>query len=69
MTTSRQPNIRSVTTPTANTTGVARVGSKLQSCYEDMLYKPVASQILNRARRGLELVKCSCCEQVKLLRE
>lgn len=51
MTTSRQPNIRSVTTPTANTIGVPRVGSNLQSCYENMLYKPVAPQIENIVRQ------------------
>ncbi len=51
MTTSRQPNIRSITTPTANTTGVTRVGSKLHSCYEDMLYKPVAPQIESIVRQ------------------
>jgi len=42
MTTSRQPNVRSITTPAANTIGVTRIGSKLQSCYEDMLYKPAS---------------------------
>jgi hypothetical protein len=51
MTASRQPNIRSITTPTANTIGVTRVRSKLQSCYEDMLYKPVAPQIKNIVRQ------------------
>jgi hypothetical protein len=51
MTVSRQPNIRSITTPTANTIGVTRVGSKLQACYEDMLYKPVAPQIENIVRQ------------------
>jgi hypothetical protein len=51
MITSRQPNIRSITTPTANTIGVTRVGSKLQACYEDMLYKPVAPQIENIVRQ------------------
>jgi len=50
MTTSRQPNIRSITTPTANTTGVTRVGSRLHSCYEDMLYKPASPQIVNIVR-------------------
>jgi hypothetical protein len=51
MTTSRQPNIRSITTPNANTIGVTRVGSKLQSCYEDMLYKPASPQIENIVRQ------------------
>jgi hypothetical protein len=51
MTTSRQPNIRSITTPAANTIGVTRVGSKLQSCYEDMLYKPAYPQIENVVRQ------------------
>jgi hypothetical protein len=54
MTATRQPNIRSITTPTANTIGVTRVGSKLQSCYEDMLYKPVAPQIENIVRQVSE---------------
>jgi hypothetical protein len=51
MTTSRQPNIRSITTPTANTTGVTRVRSRLHSCYEDMLYKPASPQIVNIVRQ------------------
>jgi hypothetical protein len=51
MTTSRQPNIRSITTPTANTTGVTRIGSKLHSCYKDMLYKPAAPKIENIVRQ------------------
>jgi hypothetical protein len=50
MTTSRQPNVRSITTPAANTIGVTRIGSKLQSCYEDMLYKPASPQIENIVR-------------------
>jgi hypothetical protein len=52
MTTSRQPNIRSITTPAANTIGVTRIGSNLQSCYEDMLYKPASPQIENIVRQG-----------------
>jgi len=51
MTTSRQPNIRSITTPTASTTGVRRLGSKRHSCYEDMLYKPASPQIENIVRQ------------------
>ena len=51
MTTSRQPNIRSITTPAASTAGVTRVGSKLHSCYEDMLYRPAAPQIENIVRQ------------------
>ena len=51
MTTSRQPRIRPIATATANTTGVTRVGSKLQSCSEDMLYKLVAPQIENIVRQ------------------
>ena len=48
---SRQPNIRCITTPTANTPGVTRVGSKLHSCYKDMLYKPASPQIENIVRQ------------------
>jgi hypothetical protein len=51
MTTSRQPNNRSITTPIAGTTGGTRVGSKLHSCYEDMLYKPASPQIENIVRQ------------------
>jgi hypothetical protein len=51
MTTSHQPNIRAITTPTASTTGVTHVGSKLHSCYEDMLYKPASPQIKNIVRQ------------------
>jgi hypothetical protein len=52
MPTSRQPNVRSITTPAANTIGATRIGSKLQSCYEDMLYKPASPQIENIVRQG-----------------
>jgi hypothetical protein len=51
MTKSRQHNIRSITAPSANAIGVPRVGSNLQSCYENMLYKPVAPQIENIMRQ------------------
>jgi hypothetical protein len=51
MTTSRQPNVRSITTPIASTTGVTRVASRLQSCYENMIYKPVAPEIENILRQ------------------
>ena len=51
MTTSRQPNIRYITIPTASTTGVTHVGAKLHSCYEDMLYKPASPQIENIVRQ------------------
>jgi hypothetical protein len=51
MTTSRQPNIRSITTPAANTVGLTRVGSKLQSYYKDMLYKPASPRIENIVRQ------------------
>jgi hypothetical protein len=59
MTTSRQPNIRSITTPAANTIGVTRVGSKLQSCYEDMLYKPVARRSRTSCAKCLEAAPVS----------
>jgi len=51
MTTSRQPNIRSITTPAASTIVPTRVGTKLQSCYEDMVYKPPSPQIENIVRQ------------------
>jgi hypothetical protein len=51
MTTSRQPNVRSITTPAANTIGLTRIGSKLQTCYEDMLYKQASPQIENIVRQ------------------
>ncbi len=51
MTTSRQPNIRSITTPTASPTGVTRVGSRRHSCYEETLYKPVGPQIEKTVRQ------------------
>jgi RNA polymerase sigma-70 factor (ECF subfamily) len=62
MTASRQPNIRSITTPIASTTGVTRVGSKLHSCYEDMLYKPASPQIENNLRQvSLGSTRCIAC--------
>jgi len=51
MTTSRQLNIRPITTLTGSTTGVTRAWSKMHSCYEDMLYKPAAPQIENIVRQ------------------